>query len=102
MAQKRVIWSPRASTEFKDILEFYLKRNGSPTYSLKLLETVDTMIGLLQDHPHLGRNTSDADARVISFSHFLLFYDETETELNILSIWDNRQNPTKRIDTKKK
>jgi len=50
MAPKRVIWSPRANAELKDILEFYLKRNRSPDYSLKLLETVDAMIGLLLQH----------------------------------------------------
>lgn len=67
MAQKRVIWSPRANAELKDILEFYLKRNGSPDYSLKLLETVDAMVGLLLQHPLMGRITSDGRARVISF-----------------------------------
>ncbi|MBP9151732.1 MAG: type II toxin-antitoxin system RelE/ParE family toxin [Flavobacteriales bacterium] len=98
MASKKVIWSPRANIEFKDILEFYLERNDSATYSLKLLETVDGMIRILQEHPHLGRNSTDGKARVISFSQFLLFYDETESELNILSVWDNRQNPKRRID----
>lgn len=98
MASKKVIWSPRASIELKDILEFYLERNGSATYSLKLLETVDTMINLPQNQPHLGRNTTDGNARVISFSHFLLFYDVGENELNILSVWDNRQDPKRRVD----
>ena len=96
MASKKSNLSPLASTEFKDILEFYLERNGSATYSLKLLETVDKMINLLQNQPHLGRNTTDRNARVISFSHFLLIYDETERELNILSVWDNRQDPKKK------
>ena len=98
MAQKRVIWSPRANAEFKDILEFYLKRNGSPDYSLKLLETIDAMIGLLLLHPLMGRMTTDGKARVISFGNFLLFYDENDHELNVLSVWDNRQNPKKRVD----
>jgi toxin YoeB len=81
-------------------LEFYLKRNGSPDYSLKLLETVDAMIGLLLQHPLLGRMTSDGKARVISFGNFPLFYDETDLQLNVLSVWDDRQNPRKRIDAK--
>jgi hypothetical protein len=65
---------------------------------LKLLETVDAMIGLLLWHPLLGRMTRDAKTRVISFGNFLLFYDETNHELHVLSFWDNRQNPKKRID----
>jgi len=56
------------------------------------------MINLLQNQPHLGRNTTDGNARVFSFSHFLLFYDETEKEFNILSVWDNRQDPKRRVD----
>lgn len=99
MAEKRVIWSPRANDELKDILEFYLKRNGSATYSLKLLQAVDSMIELLLSHPQLGRKTSDKDARIISFGDFLLIYDETPDTLNILSVWDNRQDPKRRVDS---
>ena len=59
---------------------------------------VDSMVELLHSHPSLGRATTDGQARMLSFGHFLLIYDENEQELNILSVWDNRQNPKRRVD----
>ena len=31
-------------------------------------------------------------------SIYLIYYDITETEIQILSFWDNRHSPDKRID----
>jgi len=98
MAQKRLVWSPRASSEFKDILEYYVNRNRSATYSLKLIETVDAMVELLLKHPFLGRMSNNGETRVISLGNYLLFYDENEEEVSVVSFWDNRQNPAKRVD----
>jgi len=38
MAKQRIIWSPRAMLDLFVILDFYYKRNGSKTYSIKLNE----------------------------------------------------------------
>ena len=98
MAQKQVVWSHRASEEFKSILDFYTKRNKSNTYSLKLLSIVDHLISLVQENNAIGRLSDDHITRVLSFEAFLLFYQIPDQTIEIMSIWDNRQNPSNRLD----
>lgn len=35
---RQIVWTPPAEKDRKDILAYWLNRNGSPTYSLKLFE----------------------------------------------------------------
>jgi len=84
--------------EFKSILEYYRERNSSSTYSLKLVKVVDSIIDLLQQNNDLGRVTDDGIVRVIPFDSYLIFYELNKEELLVLSVWDNRQDPNKRID----
>lgn len=94
MAKKSIVWSARANTELKKVLEFYTKRNGNNEYSSQLLVSLDKRIALLGDNGMMGRLTDDKKARVLFFSVYSIFYDIHDTQIEILSFWDNRQNPT--------
>lgn len=48
MAEKKIVWSTRASFELKDVLEFYTQRNGNPNYSLKILNEIEIYSRLFQ------------------------------------------------------
>lgn len=98
MAEKQIVWSPRANEEFKSILEFYLDRNESNSYSLKLLNAVDSLLILIKEHNNLGRLSSNKTTRVLPFESFLLFYEIEEQKIHVMSIWDNRQNPKFRLE----
>lgn len=100
MADKEVIWSNRANAELTEILQFYIQRNKSNTYSLKLLEEIDSMIEKIVRHNFIGRLTKDGNARVVILKAYLIFYDIRSTEIHILSIWDSRQNPEKTPSSK--
>ncbi|CAG5078011.1 type II toxin-antitoxin system RelE/ParE family toxin [Parvicella tangerina] len=97
MATRKVVWSPRASKELKAILEFYILRNGNKRYSKKVLNSVEKLMTTIASNNHIGRPTSNDRTRVVTHDVFLIFYEISEDEINILSFWDNRQNPDNSI-----
>ena len=54
---RRIVWTNRADKIFTQVLKFYIDRNGSKTYSRKLNEEINEIIGLLIKHPFLGKKT---------------------------------------------
>lgn len=98
MDKKEVIWSIRAKEEFQHILDFYINRNGSPNYSLQLLTETEAIVKLLETQHFLGRRTDNSSTRVFVNHTFLIFYEIGEVYLEIVSYWDNRQDPEKRVD----
>jgi plasmid stabilization system protein ParE len=100
MVEKRVVWSERAETEFRSILEFYIERNGSARYSLKIVTAVEKLFRVLLKNNYLGRLSDNKKTRVINMDVFLVFYELSSHRIEIVSFWDNRQAPEKRIDKK--
>ncbi|MGE8555354.1 MAG: type II toxin-antitoxin system RelE/ParE family toxin [Chryseobacterium jejuense] len=49
-------------------------------------------IGLLAEHPIIGRKTDVQNVRVKIVRDYLIFYEFSGVELIILSIWDGRRN----------
>lgn len=98
MAEKTIIWSDRAVSELKSILDFYIERNGSSTYSLKILDKTDKLLEAVKQNDLIGRLTTNKRSRVVVLDEYLIFYEVQNNQIEILSFWDNRQNPMKRID----
>jgi toxin YoeB len=92
---KRLIWSPRAQNDRKEILKFWREKNKSNTYSKKLDLRFREVINLIKDFPQIGKQTDDSNARIKIVKDYLLIYEETESEIIILTIWDSRQDPEK-------
>lgn len=96
MAKKEIIWSDLAKLEFSNVLEFYVFKNGNSSYSLKILEEVEDLLETLSNNEFIGRLTSNKITRVIPMKIYLIFYEINNNQIEILSFWDNRQNPEKR------
>jgi toxin YoeB len=97
MAQRKIIWSKRATIKLYSILEFYILRNKSKTYSSKLYTKIDKEIKLLQNNPELGIKTTEETIRGLIVESYIIYYQVTENEIIIHSIWDSRQNPENKI-----
>ena len=95
MANKRIIWSNFAKSQFRDILDFYIERNDSVTYSLKLLDETENLLETLSKNEFIGRLTSNKQTRVIPIKVYLIFYEIKEEAIEIVSFWDNRQDNEK-------
>lgn len=92
MAGKKIIWSELAKSEFKSILEFFIERNGSSAYSLKLAKQTENLLNTLSNNEFIGRLTSNKKTRVIPMKVYLIFYEINEDTIEIISFWDNRQD----------
>jgi toxin YoeB len=95
---KQIIWSLRAQKDKKEIFKYWAERNKSHRYSQKLNQLFKEAIQLLREHPYIGRSTDDNSIRIKIVKDYLLIYEVTETSINILSIWDGRQDPSKLED----
>lgn len=93
MAQYKIIWSNRAKIKRYEILEFYIKRNKSKTYSIKLNRKFNKELRLLIKQPNLGIKTVLKGVRGLIVDDFILFYEVIKDIIVIYSIWDCRQNP---------
>ena len=100
MAKRTIIWSEQASSELKSTLSYYNLRNGNTKYSLRLLNQIKQTTNALAENEFIGRLTEDKRTRVVVMNVYLIFYEIVDSEIHILSFWDNRQNPKNRIDKK--
>lgn len=90
---RQIIWTIRAQSDRKEILHYWRVRNKSNTYSKKLNELINKAIKLMAAHPRIGRSTDIDNVRVKLVRDYLIFYEYSEDNIYILSIWDNRRNP---------
>jgi toxin YoeB len=90
---KQIIWTKRSQDDRKAILHYWKAHNQSNTYSIKLNGLIKKAVALIAAHPHIGRRTDMENVRVKLVRDYLIFYQENETHVFILSIWDNRRNP---------
>ena len=95
---KQIIWSLKAQKDKREIFEYWSRRNKSNRYSKKLNQLFKDAIRLLREHPYIGKSTDDNLVRIKIVKEYLLIYEVTETSINILSIWDGRQDPSKLED----
>ena len=95
---KQIIWTTGAQKDKNEIFKYWYERNKSNRYSQKLNQLFKEAIQLIREHPSIGRPTDDDSLRIKIVKDYLLIYEVTETSINILSIWDGRQDPAKLDD----
>jgi addiction module RelE/StbE family toxin len=93
MADREVIWSPTAKRKLLAILEFFIERNKSNNYSLKLYNTFQKQLLIIQKSPDIGIKTDMKDIRGLIVLDYTLFYEVTDANIIVHTVWDNRQNP---------
>jgi plasmid stabilization system protein ParE len=90
---KRVVWTLTAKKARREILDYWIKHNGSSVYSKKLSKLFRIKVSLLSTNNYIGKPTDFENVRVSLVSHFSFFYRINSTEIIIVGIWDNRRNP---------
>jgi toxin YoeB len=92
---KRVIWTPRAQDERKEVLKYWVNRTQSKTYSRKLNLLIKQAIRLIREYPQIGKPTDIDNVRIKIVRDYLIFYELVQDEIHILAFWDSRQDPEK-------
>jgi plasmid stabilization system protein ParE len=93
MAKRKIDWSIEAKLDLYDILEFYTKRNGTPTYSKKLFTKINHRIKLLYRNPLIGTKTDFEAVRTVITGDYQIIYEIFNQLILIIMIWDCRRNP---------
>ena len=97
MAKRKIVWSNRANKRLYGILEFYIERNKSKSYSIKLYKLLNKEVKLLLKYPDLGLKTSEESVRGLIIDAFIIYYEVMEDKIIIHTIWDYRQDPDRQI-----
>lgn len=92
---KRVIWSEDAFQDKVQIFTYWNSRNKSNLYSRKLNRLFKDTIKSILEAATLGRKTNIENVKRIIARDYFIIYEESETILTILRIWDSRQDPNK-------
>ncbi len=86
MAGRNVVWTKTADLQFVGILEYWVKRNKSNSYSKKLVRLVAERTKQIAESPFLYKSTDFTDTRVASLGNFSIFYKVNEKQINHLCL----------------
>jgi plasmid stabilization system protein ParE len=94
----KVKWADDAISEFSFIIHYYALY--SFFYSSKIRLSILSNVNLLASNPYLGITTSFENIRNKAVGErfsVIYMYNEDQSEIHILRIWDNRRNPKKKF-----
>ena len=95
MAEKKIVWSLKAIHDKIDILEYWIDRTKSKTFSIKLDILIDKALQQISQYPDSGKTTDYKDVRIKIVRHYLIFYRIVDDSIQVIRIWDSRQDPKK-------
>lgn len=88
-----IIWSPKAKSELIEILEYWVNRNKSNIYSLKLNQLIQEQLHFILEFPKICRKTDIENVYVKIIGNYLLFYELEKGNLHVLTIRHGKRNP---------
>ena len=96
MAKRKINWTEKANFERKEILQYWITRNKSKRYSVKLNKLFGETLKKTAENPMIGRKTDfNENIRVKIVRDYLLFYKFDDKQLKVLSIWDGNRDDNK-------
>jgi len=88
----KVKWTKEAREQLKEILRFYIKRNQSVNYGIRLKHGVYKLVKHFQKNPCYGEQIGDDEnIRRVSFGHFVIIYETRPNAIEIFSFRDGRR-----------
>ena len=91
MAEK-IVWTLKAKKELVEILQYWIDRNKSNAFSLKLNSLIEAQLNLILEQPKIGRKTDIPNVYIKIIHKYLLYYEFVNGILYILTIRHGSQN----------
>ncbi|NCP83813.1 MAG: type II toxin-antitoxin system RelE/ParE family toxin, partial [Bacteroidetes bacterium] len=88
MAKIRIEWSSEARLDLFDILDFYIRRNGTSIYSIRLNSKINNSIKLLSRNPLIGTKTDLDSVRALITGDYQILYEIFDQLILIIMVWD--------------
>lgn len=92
---REIVWSARADKDRFKIFAYWDNRNKSQAYSFRLSEAFLKSAELIAEMPELGLATTIPLTRFKIILDYSMYYRITPSQVEIITIWDNRRNPKK-------
>lgn len=93
---RSIIWTEGAQKERLEILQYWMDRNQSNSFSKYLNQLFVDTVEIFAMFPQAGRSTDKEHVKVATLKDYSLFYSFDDKSIVILAVWDNRQNPADR------
>jgi plasmid stabilization system protein ParE len=91
-----IIWLPQAENDLGNILD-YLQKNWGENIVDEFILKLERILSLVSQKPNMFRRSSKMNVhQVLITKHNLLFYRILENKIELLTIFDTRQNPVKK------
>lgn len=94
MAQRTIVWTRTADIQFAGILDYWVKRNKSPSYSKKLARLTSEITIQFTKTPYIIEASEFKDTWVAPLENFSVFYKVADTQI-IIAFLNKRQDPEK-------
>lgn len=100
MEKRSIIWTSFAEKEYHEILLYWLEFTQSSQYAERIQNEVLVYEKLLTENPEMGQEVIKEKQirRVVILSNFSMFYRIVKNTIEIVSFFDNRQDPVKTIN----
>ncbi|WP_373398405.1 type II toxin-antitoxin system RelE/ParE family toxin [Algoriphagus halophilus] len=95
MVKRDVIWTKTADLQLVGVLEYWVNRNKSTSFSKKLVRLVSKRTKEISEQPFIYKSIDFKEIRVASLVNFNIYYKITDSQIIIMAFWDNRQDPKK-------
>ena len=95
---KQIVWTSLSESDFEKILD-YLAQHWNNKVALHFIDLVDSQLRLiaLQSKLYPLINKKKGIRKCVITKHNALFYRESVGKIEILRLYDTRQNPRKHI-----
>ncbi len=90
---KKIRWTTQSIIDRTDIYKYWLERNKSEVYAKKLEKLFEKSADLISNFPYIGMITDYRNVYSKVVSNYKIFYRIETDEIQILRVWDTRQNP---------
>ena len=95
MVKKEIRWTLKAIHDKLNILDFWIDRHKSKSYSKKLDKLFGKSLDSLSNHPEQGKKTNYKNIRIKIVRQYLIYYLIQDQYIEIVRIWDARRDPEK-------
>lgn len=89
----QIVWTDLAEVQLDNILRYWVKRNNSTAYAIKLNELIQQTVRILSIYPDSRRITNNKNLRLKSVKDYFVYYSYNKELLNIVAICDMRRDP---------
>jgi hypothetical protein len=91
--RRKIIWTIIARTTRNSIFSYWNNRNKSNLYSKKLFVLFNETLERIAQFPQTSLATNSSNIRYVLVRDYYLIFEISELTINVLDIWDTRQNP---------